>query len=79
MTITIEPHNNGYALFATGLGGKAIAGPRILRGPPQPGIRWQHETKEEAEKDAERLRRYLAQLPKPKKKTKSQARSAFEE
>lgn len=79
MTITTEPHNGGYALFATGIGGKAIAGPRIFRAPPHPDIQFSHPDKASAEIDAEKLRKYLAQLPvKNNTKKKSTDRSAYD-
>lgn len=80
MTITTEPHNNGYALFATGLGGTAIAGPRLFRAPPWPDIRWVCDTREGAEREARKLQDYLDALPARKKgKKKSSAMSAYQD
>lgn len=39
-------------------------GPRIFRGPPHPRVKFRHATQQEAETDAELIRKYLAALPK---------------
>jgi hypothetical protein len=78
MTITAEPTATGYVLYADGLGGKSIAGPRLFRGEPWPEIKWSHETKEGAERDAAVLQKYLDGLPAKKKgKRKSTATGAY--
>lgn len=81
MTITVQQlsPNQPWTLWVDGLGGKAIAGPRLFRAPPHPDVQFCHDTKEGAERDAEKLRAYLAQLPKQKKgKKKSTDRSAYD-
>lgn len=48
-------------------------GPRLFRAPPIPEIRFQHSVLAEAERDAAKLRSYLAQLA-PKKLSKQELR-----
>jgi hypothetical protein len=49
------------------------AGARLFRAQPHPEMKFSHSTIEEAEEDAQKLRRYLEQLA-PKKPTKKQQR-----
>lgn len=53
------------------------AGPRIFRAPPLPDIKFSHELRADAEKDAATLRKYLAALPERKPK-KPQATNAWD-
>ena len=48
-------------------------GPRLFRAPPIPDIRFSHSVLAEAERDATKLRSYLAQLA-PKKISKTEMR-----
>lgn len=69
-----------HHIMCENYGRTAYAGPRILRAPPHPDVRWEHENEEEAEKDLAKLRAYFAALPAAKKtKKKSTAHGAFEE
>lgn len=47
-----------------------VAGPRIFRAPPHPDVQFSHATQQEADSDAEKIRKYIAQL-KPTVKQKS--------
>jgi hypothetical protein len=82
MTITAEQlsPNQPWTLWVDGLGGKAIAGPRLFRAPPWPDIRWSCGTQAEAEVEADKLRKYLSALPvKKTTKKKSSAMSAYQD
>lgn len=67
-----------WHIYCTSHGRTAIAGPRILRGPPHPVVAFAHETEAGAEADAAKLRAYFEAMPKAKK-GKSKAKGAFEE
>lgn len=65
MTIFVEMdfQTGQHILMVRSKGMSAMpAGPRILRGPPHPAIKWEHDDPEQAEKDAEVLRKYLAAM-----------------
>ncbi len=68
-----------WYIMVTTYGRTEIAGPRILRAPPHPDIGWSHTDKASAERDAQRLRDYLATLPEARRKKKSTTKGAFEE
>lgn len=53
-----------YRLMATSYGRTAWAGPHLFRAPPHPDIRFGHDHKEDALKDAEKLTQYLNDLGK---------------
>jgi len=78
MTITIEPNGPRFSLYATSYGYKSIVGPRILRGSGDLDVDIHHDTREQAETAAAKLRAYLHGLQSTRKK-KSTAMGAFEE
>lgn len=56
-----------WELYCSSKGMRAMpAGPRIFRGPPHPVVQFAHETKAAAERDAQKIREYLANLPERK-------------
>lgn len=80
ITVAFDPADLCFRLYASSHGYTAPAGERLFRAPPHPRIAFTHETREEAERDADKLRAYLAALPAARKtKRKSSAVSAFEE
>lgn len=46
--------------------GPMPCGPRIFRGPPHPGVEFSHATQEDAERAAQVIQKYLADLPERK-------------
>jgi hypothetical protein len=68
-----------WRIYCESHGRVAIAGPRILRGGPHPDVAWSHETQEQAEADAKKLRAYFEGMPAARKtKVKSKDRSAYD-
>ncbi len=82
MTITVQQNGLAWSLYCISHGYKSIVGPRILRGSGGNGIELDidihHDTREQAETAAAKLRVYLESI-KPAKKKRSTAVSAFEE
>lgn len=70
--ITVEIYGRRYALFATSHGRSSLAGPRILRAEPWPEVKFVHDDRASAEKDAELLRTYLAECASGKRKESAQ-------
>lgn len=64
MKITVEPYHDKHVIYADSYGVIAAAGPRLFRAPPHPNIKFGYYNERiEAEKDAQKLRAYLDQLP----------------
>lgn len=59
-----------HVLMVTSHGRTAEAGPRILRAPPHPDVKWRHDSLVDAERDAATLRRYFDGLGKGPSKAK---------
>lgn len=73
ISVLYDLDEDAHILVATGRGGTAIAGERILRAEPWPSIRWKHDSAESAEADAATLRAYLAECASGKRVEKEDA------
>ncbi len=69
-----DPEIDRHEIWVSSKGmSPAPAGPRLFRASPHPNIQFTHETAEAANKDAEKLRAYIANLT-PKKQSKRELR-----
>lgn len=71
LTISVEYDGESYVLIADcGRMSPTVAGPRLFKSEPHPRIQFSFDTIEAAQRDAAKLREYLAALPsrKPSKK-----------
>ena len=59
ISVEFDLESESFVLMATNHGRTATAGERLFRSHPHPAIRFSHETKAAAEKDAAILRAYL--------------------
>lgn len=76
-TITIGLTEEGYELLASSYSVTNPAGERLFRAPPYPAIRFQHDDRQEAERDRDILQRYL-DAPSKGRKQKRGAEEAEE-
>lgn len=59
-TISVqEDFDRGFVLMATSYNMTATAGPRLFKAPPHPSIKFVHEDRESAERDAVILQEYI--------------------
>lgn len=59
ISVQFDLDTEEHVLYATSHGRTEVAGPRILRAPPHPDIKWRHATQTAASHDAGLLQRYL--------------------
>jgi hypothetical protein len=70
LTVEFDFETGEYVIMCAshGLRGTVPGGPRLFRGPPHPNIQWRHLNHKDAERDAQKVRKYLADLSKTKSK-----------
>ena len=73
ISVTLDADTMEHVIMVTSHGRTEPFGPRIFRAPPHPAVSTRHESPEAAEKDAAKIRAYLAALP-AKKVGKTAAR-----
>lgn len=69
ISVAFDMDSDAHILMATSHGRADVAGPRILRAPPHPDVKWRHATQEAAEADVAKLNAYFAGLGKGPSKT----------
>ena len=73
ISVTLDADTMTYVIMTTSHGRTEPCGPRIFRAPPHPDVAFSHESAEGAERDAAKIRAYLANLS-PRKVSKTAAR-----
>jgi hypothetical protein len=59
ITVSEDFDTGEFILLSTAYNMTAPAGPRLFRAPPWPEIRFRHDSREQAEKDAAALQQYV--------------------
>lgn len=73
ITVQFDLDSDEFVLMATSHARTQPAGERLFRAQPWPAVSWRHATAEAAERDAEAVRKYLANPPKRTRKTSEEA------